>query len=512
MSFRAIAIVTILSLLAAPLTFSADPPKADSMLTLRARKRVEPEKGSGKFAIQSQQLRWNPKETAIVICDMWDQHWCQGATRRVADMAPAMNRTVKIAREKGLLVIHCPSSCMDFYKETPQYARAQQAAKVETKIPLQGWCKLDPKSEAALPIDDQDGGCDCQPTCKHGSPWKRQISSIEIGPDDAITDSAQAYYLMRERGIKNVIVMGVHVNMCVLGRPFSIRQLTYQGMNVALMRDLTDSMYNSRSSPQVPHHRGTELVVEHIEKYWCPTIESTDFTDQAPFRFADDARPQISFLINTQEYKTETTIPAFAQELQDRFHYYVQILHGEPGRGFVGTEALARANLAVVFARREAIHEKQKADLEAYLAAGKPLIGLRTASHAFGARGKLPEGFVAWEDFDPKVFGGSYKGHGPEGSEIRVVPTAADHPILAGIGETKWSSSGSLYNVLPIDEKATVLLEGTNRGGGKTEPVAWVRPYGKSMIFYTSLGHPDDLKSGPFKQLLINAVQWQLKK
>lgn len=498
-------------LLAFP-AFAADPPAADGPMTLRARQRVETEKGSGKWHIVGHKLQWKPQETAIVICDMWDQHWCQGATRRVADMAPAMNRTVELARKQGMLVIHCPSSCMEAYKDTPQFARAQKAPKVETKVPLQGWCRIDDKHEAALPIDDNDGGCDCSPTCKHGSPWKRQIATLQIGADDAITDSAQAYYLMRERGIKNVIVMGVHVNMCVLGRPFSIRQLTYQGMNVALMRDLTDSMYNSRSSPKVAHHRGTELVVEHIEKYWCPTIESTDFTGLAPFRFADDSRPQISFLINTQEYKTETTIPAFAQDLQDRFGYYTQILHGEPGRGFVGTDGLARANLAVVFARREAIHEKQKGDLEAFLAAGKPLIGLRTASHAFGARGKLPEGFVAWENFDPTVFGGSYKGHGPEGSEIQVVAAAAEHPVLAGIKEAKWTSSGSLYNVLPIDAKATVLLEGTNRGGGKTEPVAWVRPYGKSRIFYTSLGHPDDFAAGPFKEMLMNAVQWQLKK
>ena len=93
---------------------------------------------------------------------------------------------------------------------------------------------------------------------------------------------------MKQRGIENVIVMGVHTNMCVLGRPFSIRQMVYQGQNVVLMRDMTDTMYNSRMRPFVPHFRGTDLVVEHIEKYWCPTVVSTDFTGKPAFRFAAD--------------------------------------------------------------------------------------------------------------------------------------------------------------------------------------------------------------------------------
>ena len=102
---------------------------------------------------------------------------------------------------------------------------------------------------------------------------------------DAITDSAEAFYLMRQRGIENVLIMGVHVNMCVLGRPFGIRQLVLQGMNVALARDLTDAMYNSRMPPFVDHFAGTELVIEHIERYWCPTITSDQIVGGETFRF-----------------------------------------------------------------------------------------------------------------------------------------------------------------------------------------------------------------------------------
>ena len=127
---------------------------------------------------------------------------------------------------------------------------AQQAPEVETKIPLETWCHLDREHESALPIDDSDGGCDCWPPCKSGSPWTRQIDTIAVKEGDAITDSSQAFYLMKQRGIENVIVMGVHTNMCVLGRPFSIRQLCYQDMNVALMRDMTDTMYNPDPGPR----------------------------------------------------------------------------------------------------------------------------------------------------------------------------------------------------------------------------------------------------------------------
>src|SRR5262249_35402285 len=155
-----------------------------------------------------------------------------------------------------------------------QRQRAQNAPPAQPRVPLEKWCRLDLGHEAPLPIDDADGGCDDWPRCQEGSPWSRQIPTIEIQDGDAITDSAEAYALMQQRGIDNVIVMGVHLNMCVLGRPFSIRQMVKQGKNVVLVRDMTDTMYNSRKSPYVPHCVGTDLMVEHVEKYWCPSVTS----------------------------------------------------------------------------------------------------------------------------------------------------------------------------------------------------------------------------------------------
>ena len=62
------------------------------------------------------------------------------------------------------------------------------------------------------------------------------------------------------------------------GRSFGIRQQVRLGRNVVLVRDLTDAMYDPRQPPYVSHSRGTDLVIEHIEKYWCPSIRSEDLT------------------------------------------------------------------------------------------------------------------------------------------------------------------------------------------------------------------------------------------
>jgi hypothetical protein len=72
--------------------------------------------------------------------------------------------------------------------------------------------------------------------------------------------------------------MGVHINKCVLGRPFGIRQQVRLERNVLLARDLTDSMYDPRDYPYVSHEAGTQLIIEHVERYWCPSILGKDLT------------------------------------------------------------------------------------------------------------------------------------------------------------------------------------------------------------------------------------------
>ena len=54
----------------------------------------------GAWDLVSRIEAWKPAETAIIICDMWDKHWCDDATTRVAEMSPEMNNVLTIARAK----------------------------------------------------------------------------------------------------------------------------------------------------------------------------------------------------------------------------------------------------------------------------------------------------------------------------------------------------------------------------------------------------------------------------
>jgi nicotinamidase-related amidase len=273
----------------------AEPVPADGPLVLNLRSRSK----SGNVTTENA-VRWEPKETAIIVCDMWDGHWCKGAARRVAELAVAMNRVLHAARDRGVFIIHAPSTTVDFYKDTEARQRAQDAAHVEPAAPLSTaerwgtkWCWPDGSREGDLPIDDSDMGCDCPTKCKVRDAWTRQISTLEIDQSrDAITDDGQeTLNLLADHGIRHVVLLGVHLNMCVLGRPFAIRQLVKQGKDVALMRDMTDTMYCSKMRPFVNHFAGTDLVVEHIEKYWCPSFTSAELVGGRRFRFSEDTRP-----------------------------------------------------------------------------------------------------------------------------------------------------------------------------------------------------------------------------
>lgn len=270
---------------------------AEDTLQLNLRSRVKAADRES-FTIAERKAAWEPKKTALIICDMWDDHWCKSAARRVVEMAGPLNQVVKAARDRGVFIIHAPSTCTSFYDGTPQRQRAKAAKFNPTPVPLAtserwgtAWCWTDPTHEAVLPIDDSDMGCDCQPAkCPIRTPWTRQIRTIDIAEADAITDNGQeTWNLLAERSIDNVILCGVHLNMCVLGRPFAIRQMVKLGKNVALIRDLTDTMYNPERPPGVSHFAGTDLVIEHVERYWCPSFTSTDLTAKPPFRFAQSA-------------------------------------------------------------------------------------------------------------------------------------------------------------------------------------------------------------------------------
>lgn len=262
-------------------------PKLAGTLRLSARGRAAKPAGpgteSGTVQPYERTLEWNVSETAIIVCDMWNDHYCVSAARRVVEMVPRLNEVLAAARRFGVAVIHAPSSTMDFYKDTPQRRRAMAAPPLTPPVPIARWCYLDKNAEAPLPIDDTGEPCDDAVGRGHVRMYSRQHPDIVIGPQDAISSIGQEIYNYCEQlGIRNIVMTGVHANMCILGRPFGIRQQKRLGRNVVLVRDLTDAMYDPRDEPYVSHRRGTEMVIEHIEQFWCPSILSKDLLSIVP--------------------------------------------------------------------------------------------------------------------------------------------------------------------------------------------------------------------------------------
>src|SRR6266481_1230197 len=124
------------------------------MLELHSHSSVESTKKAGDWHPVAKTIQWESKRTAIVICDMWNQHWCKGATARVGEMAPRMNQVINEARRRGVFIIHCPSDTMNYYKDFPQRKLEQSAPKVNASAALEKWGGLEREREGTLPIDD----------------------------------------------------------------------------------------------------------------------------------------------------------------------------------------------------------------------------------------------------------------------------------------------------------------------------------------------------------------------
>ena len=260
-------------------------PKVPGLLRLHVRERKETRPGSKEFQIVERTVDWEVSKTAVVIVDMWDGHYCRSAAQRVGVMAPRMNYVVTTARNHGVMIVHAPSGVVDMYADTPYRQRMKQvpAAKGPAGWAFNKGCDLDPSREPPLPVDTSKCACDDPVVGTAVRQFSKQHPGLDIIGYDGISDNAQEIFnLFEAEGITNVMIMGVHTNMCVLGRPFGIRAMVRLGRNVVLARDLTDAMYDPRQPPYVSHTRGTELVIEHIEKYWCPSILSDDLLHVVP--------------------------------------------------------------------------------------------------------------------------------------------------------------------------------------------------------------------------------------
>ena len=258
--------------------------KVPGKLKVRLRSRQKPPVKAAQAKVVKSETEWNVAETAIIICDMWSDHPCKMSAQRVDAMAARMDEVVSAARSHGVMIIHAPSGGTEYYEDTPYRQRMIQAPQVAAPMSIK-WRNLDPEKEPPLPVEAAGSldACDDPEPKPHPDFDRHEHPALKIIGYDGITSSGQEVYnFCKAEGIRNIAIMGVHTNMCVLGRSFGIRQMSYLRMNIVLVRDLTDAMYDPRDPPFVGHTRGTEMVIEHIETHWCPSILAEDLVKVVP--------------------------------------------------------------------------------------------------------------------------------------------------------------------------------------------------------------------------------------
>jgi type 1 glutamine amidotransferase/nicotinamidase-related amidase len=424
---------------------------------------------------------------------------------------------------------------MEFYQGHPARERTWQTPSAANfPVGIQHWCHKIPREEQGIyPIDQSSGGEDDDPDEHEAwveelkrlgrnpkAPWKSQFDGLSIDSQkDYIADQGeQVWNILEAKKIKHVILTGVHTNMCVLGRPFGLRRMVEAGKSTVLMSDMTDTMYDPRCRPFVSHFTGTDLIIDHIERHVCPTITSDQLLGGRPFRFSADSRPTIAILMAEDEYKTEITLPPWSISHLGKQYRLRWIFGSETERHDIpGIDAVREADLLIVSVRRRPLPAKQLAAIRQFAQAGKPMLGIRTASHAFSVRQNTPSATATeldqWPEFDRQVWGGNYQGHHGNQWQPAVNVTNDKHPIFAEWGtEMNFVTPGSLYKVSPLAMKAVPLATGKIEGQ-PAEPVAWtyIRDDG-GKSFYTSLGHFEDFdpKDSRVSKMLASAVAWLL--
>ncbi len=200
------------------------------------------------------------------------------------------------------------------------------------------------------------------------------------------------------------------------------------------------------------------------------------------------------------EYKSDESLTAYRKFLETRFAVSCQMAMRRATDDLPGLAALDDSDVMLLFTRRMTIDGEQLEKIKKYCAAGRPIVAVRTASHAF----------QNWLVLDKQVLGGNYHGHYGSGplTQVAIAPTATDHPILRGV--RPFRSVGSLYKNTPLRSDTTRLLTGTTPEA--TEPIAWVREHNGGSVFYTSLGHTEDIRNENIQRMLANALFWAARR
>jgi type 1 glutamine amidotransferase len=205
----------------------------------------------------------------------------------------------------------------------------------------------------------------------------------------------------------------------------------------------------------------------------------------------------VCLIADSGEYDAEKSLASLQQYLEKNYAVRCTRAFARSKTDLPGLDNLDSCDVAVLFTRRIELQGEQLERLKRYCLSGKPLVGIRTASHAI----------QTWLDLDREVLGGDYKGHFKAGplAKVEIVAKAKDHPVLRGV--QPFASQGSLYKNADVAKDVEVLLQGSIPGE-KAQPMAWTRLHKGGRIFYTSLGHQKDFEEPNFVRLLANALYW----
>lgn len=244
------------------------------------------------------------------------------------------------------------------------------------------------------------------------------------------------------------------------------------------------------------------------------------------------------------EYRSEQAMPELARILSKHHGFKTTVLFSLDPDGTVnperkdnipGLEALKTADLMILFTRFRDLPDAQMKHIVDYVEAGKPIVGIRTATHAFDVKaGGAYEkwGWKSKKDWDGgfgrQVLGETWVAHHGkhkiQSTRARFVPEQKKHPILKGIRDGEIWAPTDVYTVanpLPGDSVPLLLgevLEGMNPSdkpvaGIQNEPklpVAWTKTYKSGRVFTTTLGSSQDLQNEALRRLLVNATYWAL--
>jgi len=208
---------------------------------------------------------------------------------------------------------------------------------------------------------------------------------------------------------------------------------------------------------------------------------------------------KVCFVSGSGEYKSDESLASFEKYLANaKLPITVSWAKWKSETDLPGLEALDTCDTMLLFTRRLKLEGDQLERIKKYCQSGKPIVGVRTASH----------GVQSWLELDREVLGGNYKGHYGEGPQIKlsINEKGTAHPIFAGVRE--FPPGGSLYKNMGLVEDVEVLATGSIDKPVASEPVAWTRMHKGGRVFYTSLGHPKDFENENFQRLLANSLLW----